>query len=248
LASCPLEGRAYVYLAKLDFLDAHGMAPSMQDCVAQALRVRPFDGAVLYAAASEAYLAGDTAKWLEYAKRAFHSGLRYERQLITDLIDHTAPEATPAMAAFLLHEFQPDLDGVRILTLACAKRCPPEQLVPLRRRWAQMSEDKARTMKEPDCAGPWLESLHVYQQLHEMARALDCAKHAVKGDPNNYQARFELAACLIQQKEFAEAETQLHWCLQRSPNDRNAESKLKEALQGRLDSQRRASKDAETRR
>ena len=233
--SCPLEGRAYIYLAKLDFLNDRG-GPSMQNYVEQALRVRPFDGAVLYAAAGEAYLAGDSAKWLEYAKRAFHSGRPYQRQLMADLIHHTAPAGMPAMAAFLLREFQPDLAGVRFLAAACAEQCGPEQLVPLRRCWAEMAENEARTTKEPDSVGPWLESSRVYLQLNEATHALDCARHAVKSDPNNYPARYELAACLIEQKEFAEAETHLHWCLQRSPNDRAAETKLKQALQGRLDS------------
>ena len=35
--SCPLEGRAYIYLAKLDFLNDRG-GPSMQNYVEQALR------------------------------------------------------------------------------------------------------------------------------------------------------------------------------------------------------------------
>ena len=139
--SCPLEGRAYIYLAKLDFLNDRG-GPSMQNYVEQALRVRPFDGAVLYAAAGEAYLAGDSAKWLEYAKRAFHSGRPYQRQLMADLIHHTAPAGMPAMAAFLLREFQPDLAGVRFLAAACAEQCGPEQLVPLRRCWAEMAENR----------------------------------------------------------------------------------------------------------
>ena len=168
--SCPLEGRAYIYLAKLDFLNDRG-GPSMQNYVEQALRVRPFDGAVLYAAAGEAYLAGDSAKWLEYAKRAFHSGRPYQRQLMADLIHHTAPAGMPAMAAFLLREFQPDLAGVRFLAAACAEQCGPEQLVPLRRCWAEMAENEARTTKEPDSVGPWLESSRVYLQLNEATHA-----------------------------------------------------------------------------
>jgi tetratricopeptide (TPR) repeat protein len=185
-------------------------------------------------------LAGDSSKWLEYAKQAFHCGPEYERRLIADLIHHTAPEGTPAMAAFLLGEFQPDLDGVRSLYAVCAKQCRPEQLVPIRRFWAEMAENEARNMKEPESVGPWIESLRIYLQLNEPTHALDCACHAVKSDPNNYQARYELASCLIEHKDFAEAETHLHWCLQRLPNDRAAETKLKQALQGRLDSERRA--------
>ncbi len=238
LRACPLEGRAYVCLARLRFLEDGG--PSTRACLSQALRVRPFDGGVLYAVASEAYLAGDAARWLAYARQAFHAGRQYQRQLIADFMDHTPPQATPAMIAFLLRNFQPDLEGVRLLASVSTKRCRPEQLVPLLHCWAEMAENQARTTNAPDSAKLWLEAMHVYGQLHDAAGELDCARQAVTSDPNDYQARYELAECLIQRQEFAEAETNLHWCLQRSPNDETVEAKLKEALKGRLDGQRRA--------
>ena len=62
-------------------------------------------------------------------------------------------------------------------------------------------------------------------------RALEC-------DQNNYRAHYQLALCLLDQGLFAEAESHLHWCLQRASSDKSVEIKLKEALKGRLDAER----------
>jgi len=243
LALCPLEGRGYIYLAELCFLDGNRRL-SGQACVEQALRVRPFDGAVLYAAGSAAYLAGDPVKWLDYAKRAFHCGRKQQRQLIGDLIGHTPEEGLPEMIALLLREFQPDLEGMRFLYAACAKRCRPEQLAALRRAWAEKAEREAQTKNDPAAASLWLEAQGLYAQLNEGPRALQCARSAIKSDPGNYQARYELALRLIERQQFAEAESHLHWCLQRTPDEQSVQAKLKEALRGRLDAERRAAAGA----
>jgi thioredoxin-like negative regulator of GroEL len=76
--------------------------------------------------------------------------------------------------------------------------------------------------------------------LNEGPRALQCARSAIKSDPGNYQARYELALRLMERQQFAEAESHLHWCLQRTPDRQILQAKLKEALRGRLDAERRA--------
>ena len=123
--------------------------------VAQATRVRPYDGVVLCWAASQAYLAGDSAKWLELAKRAFHCGRRSQQQLVTDLIGHTANENIPTMIDFIVREFQPDREGLQWIHQVCAKRCSTEWLTPLiryRASWAEYDASHA----EPAKAAPIL--------------------------------------------------------------------------------------------
>ena len=110
LTLCPLQGRGYVYLAELSFLAGADDAGT-RTCIEQALRVRPFDGAVLVAAANEALRAGDAEQWLDYSKRAFRRGRRQQQQLIGGLVASTPTESLPAMIEFVLRDLQPDLEG-----------------------------------------------------------------------------------------------------------------------------------------
>jgi len=239
LSLCPLQGQGYVYLAKLCFLDGtKGL--SKQACIKQALRVRPFDGAVLNAAAAEAFLAGDTQQWLELSKRAFDCGRGYQRQLIGNLVANTRPEAILGMIDFIITHFQPDLQGLQFLYADCAKRTAPEQLIPLCRYQALRAEFEARTLHDSGAAVVWLEAQRLHTQLKNGPRALDCARRALECDQNNYRAHYQLALCLMDQGLFAEAEPHLHWCLRRTPEDKSVENILKQALKGRLDAERSA--------
>ncbi|MGW8257782.1 MAG: hypothetical protein ACWGMZ_09890, partial [Thermoguttaceae bacterium] len=233
LALCPLQGRAYVYLAKLSFLD-QAPAPSVTAYLNQALLVRPFDGAVAYAAAAEAFLAGDLTRWFELAQHVFHCGRRYQRQLIVELISHTPSQQVPQMVDLLINRFPLDLEDLQILHTACAKRCPAEQLTNLCRYRVQKIEAQAAGRHDADAAGLWLQARYLHILLKESSRSLDCMKNALNCNPNNYDLHKLLAADLLANREYREAESQLRWCLQRKPADMSLKNKLKEALKGRL--------------
>ena len=244
LSFCPLEGRAYVYLAELSFL--RGNNDSVRhSCLQQALRVRPYDGAVLQAAASEALLAGDVQGWLDYARRAFRSGPRRQRQIIVELIAATPTANLPAVADFVVNEFQPDLNGLRLLHVECAKRCPPEQLEPLTRCRIKKAEEEAPKLSSVEAARVWMEAYLLHSQLGNAADALRCTRNALQSDPSNYDAHYRLALELMNQESYTEAETHLRWCQQRTPGNRDVKNKLREALKGRLDGRRRAALENE---
>jgi len=240
----PLEGRGYVYLADLAFLGG-AEATVKQTCVQQAVRVRPCDGAVLYAAGSEALLAGDTTRWLAYAKQAFRSGRQQQQQLMGDLVASTPPENLPILIDFIVREFQPDLWDLRCLHATCTNRCPAEQLVPLIRRRAEQAQREAATMNNARAAQVWLEACQLRSQLHEDVEALRCIRNAVQCDPGNYEVHGQLAACLLNQQRFAEAESQVRWCLERTPGDQTMATMLRTALKGRLDSEHHVTAESE---
>jgi hypothetical protein len=236
LALRPLQGHGYVYLAELSFLD--GNRPVKEDCIGQALRLRPFDGAIAFAAASEALLAGDEPRWLELAKRSFDRGPKYQRQIIGELVGRTPPEQIQDIIDFIDTYFQPDREGVEILYGACAKRCPPEKLAGLCRTRAELAETEAMKLSGPNAAGLWLWAQHLYTGLGDGSRALYCARNAMRSDPNNYRAHYQLAECMLEQKMFAEAESELEWCRQRKSGDANLDSQTKEAIKARLNAER----------
>jgi O-antigen ligase len=244
LRLCPLEGRGYVYLADLSFL-CGADAKAQRTCIQQAVRVRPHEGAVLYAAGSEALLAGDAARWLEYSKLAFRAGRRQQDQLMGDLVANSPRENLPLLIEFIMREFQPDLRNLRFLHQVCEKRCSPEQLRPLVRRRAEQAQLEAGAMRGAQAAPVWLEAQQLRSQLGDDARALRCARNAVQCDSGNYEAHCRLASCLLSQRLFAEAESHLRWCLQRRPDDQGLEAALREAVKGRLDSQPRATAESE---
>jgi O-antigen ligase/tetratricopeptide (TPR) repeat protein len=235
----PLQGRGYVYLAQLSFLSGAD-ASAGRACLQQAMRVRPFDGAVLGAVASDALLAGDVARWLEYSRRAFHRGRWQQQQFVGDLVAGTSSEELPALIDFIIREFNPDLHCLQFLHIACAERCPPERLFPLMRRQAEQARIEARKLGNREAANVWLEAQRLYSQLGNAAEALQCAQNALECDPGNYNVHYQLALGLLGRRLFAEAESHLRWCLQRAPSDRVVEARLREALKGRLDGERRA--------
>ncbi|MCE5303382.1 MAG: O-antigen ligase family protein [Planctomycetaceae bacterium] len=243
LASCPLQGRGYVYLSDLAFL-VGGDEDSQRACLQQAIRVRPYDGAVLYAAAAEAMLRGDTAGWLECSKRVFQFSHRQQRQYLLALTAQLPTENLPDIAEFLTHEFHPDRTTLQFLCDLCQKRCPANRLTPLLQYSAEQARQEALSLKGGEAAIAWLDANDFYRRLRDADAALQCARNAAKCDPNCFQAHLRLGLDLLGQQQFAEAEPHLRWCRQRRPNDQSIENKLREAFKGRIENQRNAAANA----
>jgi len=236
LALCPLEGEGYLFLAKLCFLDGSGL--SQAACVDQALRVRPFDGAVLYEAAVEAWLAGDTARWLERLRGACRSGRKQQEHVLRRMIAYTPPEGIDAVLELITGQLDPDLEGLRFLHTLAAQRARPGQLAPLRQLYVRRIEAAAQVAQGPQAASLWLEALPVHRERCDPAEALQCARRAQACHPDSYDAHHLLVRCLVEQGELAEAEGQLRWCLQRRPGDEALQRLAKDLLRKRLDRSR----------
>lgn len=245
IALSPLEGRAYLYLADLSFL--FGANDDMRrSYLEQAVRTRPQDGAVMYAVACEALLAGNHACWLEGLKKAFATGPGRRRQIVGDLVSAASPEEVPSLVAFLLQEFQPDGETARFLHELCLKRAvSAELLTPLVRWRAAQAEIEAAAQSGDKAARVWIEAYRLRQQLGDHADALHCLRQAVEADSSHYDARFLLASCLFHHSLFAEAETHFRWCLRRKPEDQTVENLLRRTLRGKLGGQRRAAAEQE---
>jgi tetratricopeptide (TPR) repeat protein len=237
LSLCPLQGHGYLYLAELSFLEGE-KGLSKRSCLDQALRLRPFDGQVAYTAAAEALLAGDAPRWLELLRQSSRCSCRDQRRIIDDLVGGTPPEQMPKTIDFVTLRLQPDPPGWRYLYEACAKRCSSEQLVFLRRYEARAAESEARSRDGSEAAVLWLLAEELRLQSGDGPQALDCARRALQCSPNDYHAHYQLALCLMNQGQFAEAETHWRWCRQRSPVNKDLENRIREAVKGRLKAER----------
>jgi tetratricopeptide (TPR) repeat protein len=242
LTSCPLQGRGYVYLSEVAFLEKHPHPPT-QAYLQQALRVRPYDGTVLYAMGSEACLAGDTETWLKYSKQAFHSDRQQQMRLIGDLIGPLSGEAVPVMVDFIIRQFQPDLEAVRLLHWTSIPRCSPDLLKPLGRYHGDMARAEASRQAGPKAADLWREAYAQYHAIDDRHESLKSIRRAVECDPTNYEAHFQLGLRLLEQKLYTDAEEHLNWCRLRQPGDPLVEQKCRESLKGRLDAQLRTTAD-----
>ncbi|MBN1908382.1 MAG: O-antigen ligase family protein [Pirellulales bacterium] len=236
LAMCPMEGKGYVHLAELAFLDDN-LTGSKEIYLDQALRVRPFDGYVLYSAANEAWLAGKPEEWLELSKRAFHSGRTFQKQIINDLIGHTSPAGLEFMIDFILQQYKPDLAGLGYIRTACQKQAQPNQLDGFLHYYAQRAEYEAKNLQGKQAAAAWLVARRVYRELADKPRSLECAKQAYRCWPNDFSVRGALAIGLIDAGQFAEAQNHLQWCLRRNPKAKWLETHYRKAVSGQLDQQ-----------
>lgn len=236
LALCPLQGKAYLYLAELFFLD--GASGAVKEAyIDQALRVRPFDAQVLYAAANEAWREGQPEQWLNYAQRAFRADRMFQNRLIDDLIGHTASPGIGAMTEFIVAEFQPDLGALRHLLDTCKKHAPTAQLLGLRKHCARVAADVATTASGETAFRHWLFARQLHREMGDNNAALQCARAAYQSLPGNYSARSLLAVSLVEAGMCVEAQQHIQWCLRRRPDDKAMEQWYRRALAKRLDSQ-----------
>ncbi len=260
LALCPLQGEGYLYLAELSFLET--ARPSATEVyIDQALRVRPFDGAVLFAAGKEAWLAGDYRQGIDYWQRSFRSGPTHQKQIIELLAGSFPHEVRATEVPFILETFQPDMTGLmmlehryRLLAQSEPKKGPglicrngPEgashklnlvpfsaQLRQLQQHYAKVAESRASMLQGEEAGRIWLLLQRVYRDLGQGERASVCGKNALKFDPNNHLVRHRLVKNLIDNGQYAEAEQHLRWLLGRKPGNESLQNKLRNVVRQRI--------------
>lgn len=226
LASCPLQGEAYLYLAELSFL-AGANAPQKAACIDQALNVRPLDGAILFAAGQESVMAGDPDRAGELWRASFRAGSAHQERLINALAGQT-------QAADLINLLQPDPDGLSRIADYYRQHPSKDSLPHVLAQYARACEGEAAAKKPRQAAGAWTHAANAYRELKREADALRCARAAVDSTPFDFDARLLLGSCLLESKEYAEAVAHLQWCVRQKPRDQAAQQDLARATDGQL--------------
>jgi O-antigen ligase/tetratricopeptide (TPR) repeat protein len=236
LMLCPLEGEGYLYLGELSFLE--GGTPSLKPaCLAQAIKVRPYDGTVLFYAGQKAAMAGDIEGALRCWKQSFDCGRPYQRNLLDDLIGRTHPDHLEAEIQMLTESFQPDLPALRWMYRRYKAIAKAEQLAVLNLTLAQKAEAEAAVAEKEAAGQLWLEAMSHYAELGDATRQLQCGRKALELNANDYWAHYGVGGCLADLQQYPEAEEHLRWCLQRKPDNRRLEQKLQEVVQRRVRTQ-----------
>jgi tetratricopeptide (TPR) repeat protein len=223
---CPLQGEAYLYLGELSFL-CGPKSPAKADYVHQALKVRPHDGHVLFAAGQSALLAGDAEKAIEFWKSSIRSG-RSHRQKVFELLAGQVP------VSYITETFPLDLTAMRELVKIYSRLGDEEALDEVRSRYAQACEWEARRAQGQDALKHWLDAAQVYGQLSRPNQRLRSLHAAMRVDATCFDVRMALGKCLLAMKNHHEAEKHLKWCLERDPQDKALRKLVESAVDGRL--------------
>ncbi len=222
----PLQGELYLALAQLAFLDGSS-APPKSAFVQQAFRVRPHHGTVLYEIGNEMTLAGRPDRALKYLKGSFARGPEHQKRLIQTLAGNVP-------APVFLQEFRPDADAMQIMVQHYRRPELEAELESVLANHAITSESKAQKLTGAEAARYWGRAANSHGKLHNTPRQRGCLQNAVTANASNFDTRLALGQVCLTLQEFAEAEKQLRWCVQRKPGHPKAERLLERAVQERI--------------
>lgn len=211
LRLCPLQGQGYIFLAELAFLEGQGGQVGAA-YVGQALKLRPYQATVLFAAGREAALTGQPTLALDLWARAFRQDREQQQALITLL----APRMP---ASLMMSHFRPDLEGTRMLLRQYQQLGRGDQARQVGIAYAAMLEHQAAQQRSMRAVHLWQQAQAVHRQLGQNDQATACIEKAVAQAPNDFNLRYGLALSLYEQRQYGEAVEHLTWCLRRKPSD-----------------------------
>lgn len=210
LRACPLQGEGYVYLAELTFLEGWS-GDAKRDYLAQAEKVRPYSGMVLFAKGQEAALEDNLPVAVAAWQQAFATDPEV-RELIVDTFAGRVP------ARFFLDQFPLDLVSCERL-FRIYEPIQPTEARQVAEHYVQLAEGLPAEGSAETRARRWL-TVHRFQNyLGQPAAALHAAMQAVDEHPQGIVERKTLARELMVAQRFDEAAEHLAWCVRRAPHD-----------------------------
>ncbi|MEZ6128283.1 MAG: O-antigen ligase family protein [Planctomycetaceae bacterium] len=205
LASCPVQGYAYLSLVETSFLrDPDNRLH--QPLIDQAMLVRGHDPRVRFVAGREALMAGQKDDAFALWDSVFHAN-QYFRLNILQLL---APEVA---AEFFIHQFQPDAEELKdVLAVYQILKRPRDcdvvmsrlcEVIPLE---APSIEDEDERLKEMLFAG------NAAREIKNLPLAADLLQQTVNDFPSDYDAHYALGVTLFELERHEEAIQHLTWC------------------------------------
>jgi len=226
VALCPLQGKGYVLSADLAFLNLPEV-DVRPDFIAQAIQVRPYSGHVLFAAGKEAVLSGDLKQALEFWRRAFQRGIKFQNAIINTL----GPQLP---AAFFIDNFNMDREGTRLLYQYYQQTGALDESQVAAALFASKTVESAAKISGPPAADLWTTAHSLYLFLGDPLQALEAAEQAVTQSPNDWELRRNWALRLVDTQRYDQAIAQLKWCMKRRPDDQSILTALQALNRDRL--------------
>jgi len=206
---CPLNGRAYLRLAELNFMAPPDEA-SPTTLLQQAVKVRPHDPDLCYEAGLDFINQADMLNAMECWRLSALASEKHKQAILAQLV-----QAVPLPQ--LVKHFQPDYES--LLSLVRERFTGKGQR---NNRLYLLGKAKELTRQElnPEVVGPRMRRLHEAFLL-ENAReeAGQCIRVAAAAEPHLVSTRLLLARWLFGQRLFKEAREELDWCNLRDPGN-----------------------------
>lgn len=223
----PFAGDAWCVLAAVAFLSQPDQALP-QACIAQALRVRPHDGQVLFEAAVQAELDGDAARASRLRQQCF-AECPSQRSRILNVLLPMMPATT---ACDLL---KPDLTGLRMIDGLWSPHTLAEQMQPVKvQRLAAVYAEAAETDGNARCS-LLCEAANLQRILGDPVQAEATLAEAITANPNHYGARLTHVDFALAIGDAETAKRELDWCLLRRPDSQKLQGRVRRLKQLRVE-------------
>lgn len=227
----PLQVYGYLFLSELEFLRPVGPDPEQRmpwdeyvestsrfsrACVAQSLRLRPYNGQVLFAAGRDAMADGDFETALDFWKQSFHRDVNVQRR-ITQLI---AEFVTEDVAQFIQDSFDPDVEALKRVAAVLAEYRMREDEEQILQVLSERLVTRAQQEDNRDRVDDWLAAASTYGRLGLPSEVASCLESAMEAAPSNFVVRLEYAVWKLQtENRPEEALEHLEWCRRLRPKN-----------------------------
>jgi tetratricopeptide (TPR) repeat protein len=209
----PLQANAYLQLAETGFLLGH--EPGFEkECIAQALKLWPFDGQVLFIAGRDAAAEGDLKKMMALWKAAFHSQPIWQERIIQCVMANVESNPVPLM----FDQFDPDIAALkRIAKIVETSGTDRDRVQALTRLVTELVA-RAKQPKNSDRVDDWLKAGAAFDKLGRPDDVTACLESAYKAEPSSFLVRFEFGVWLHRQRKHREALEHFEWCHLMAPD------------------------------
>jgi Flp pilus assembly protein TadD len=189
--------------------------------VGQALKVRPYQGPILFAAGREAMMIGQVPLALQLWRRASAQDHRLQKQIISVLVRHVP-------ASVLVAQLQPDIAAMGVIFSHYQSIEREEQARVVGQSYVAMLEQAARRDSGEQSARRWRHAFNVHRMLGNTDRAVWCLRESVTEAPTDFSLRQTLASVLYAQQQYRQAHEHLLWCVRRKPHDGRIRAQLRD--------------------
>lgn len=225
LALSPLQGKGYLQLANLAFLEGRDYA-AIAVLLEQALTVRPHEGDVLFEIGRQELMLGQMEQAVEHWKQAYSSTGNHQLR-IARLSAGNLP------AAQFVKLFLPTWQTLRQVWVCYRQQGDTEDAHALLHYAAQCATRDTQQLNAEQAGIVWYTLAKMQLEMELPAACLVSIRKAVNANPNSYWARRILGQQLLAAGQYQEAKSHLHWCKGRKPNDKQLQQELLLASRGR---------------
>jgi tetratricopeptide (TPR) repeat protein len=222
----PCAGNAWCVLAATSFLNTQdSRLPTA--CITQALRIRPHEGQVLFEAANQAELDGDSKLAMQLRQQCFAECPSERGRVLNVLL--------PMMSAVAACELlQPDVTGLRAIDSLWSRSSSKENMKPVKKLRLTMVYEAAQHEKGTAQSNLLYEAAILERTLGNNDNAATTITAALVANPNNFQMRLVHIDLALAVGDATTAKKEIDWCLLRRPDSQKLQGRIQQLKQLRI--------------